>query len=63
MNISCTISGVPRKNSMYAVASHFSGLNLLMRAIAISTPRIVPNSTVKTAMISVLPTPSRKKLW
>ncbi len=34
-----------------------------MRMLAMSVPKIVPKSTVNAAMISVLTTPSSKKLW
>ena len=62
MNISWTMRGVPRMNSMYATASHLSGRILPMRMVAISVPRIVPSRTENAAMMSVLTTPCAKKL-
>ena len=49
-------------NSIYPTAIQRSGAILPMRIIAISVPRIVPSSTEKAAMTSVLPIPSTKKL-
>ena len=62
MNISWTMRGVPRMNSMYATASHFNGRIFPMRMVAISVPRIVPSRTENAAMIRVFTTPCAKKL-
>ena len=62
MNMSCTMSGVPRMNSMYATASQRSGAMRPMRMVAMTVPRSVPRSTEKAAIISVFTMPSVKKL-
>jgi len=60
--MSCTISGVPRTNSMYATAIHRRGGMRHIRREAIRVPSIAPNRTEKAAMMSVLTMPSVKKL-
>jgi hypothetical protein len=52
--------GVPRSTVVYTPAMPRRPLSLLMRIMAMSTPRMLPKNTVMPASASVPPRPLRK---
>ena len=60
MAMSCNISGVPRRMEMYSCASHASGLNLLIRARATTTPKGSEPTSVMRKISAVRAKPSMR---
>ena len=57
--MSCTSSGVPRKNQMYRLAAWLATGIRRCRATAASTPSPIPTSCASTEIHSVLSAPCR----